>query len=86
MSERVPTKATLRALERVFVAEIEGRLPFQSRARIYQRLATEGLVEGDARTFGTGWSAVTVHGWALTHAGRYLYGQHCERLGEEETA
>ncbi len=68
---------TLKALEKVFVAEIEGRLPFQSKAAVYKRLRQQGLVDDMQRTFGSGWSAVTVRGYALTHAGRLLYCSQC---------
>lgn len=72
------SKATLNALERVFAAEIEGRLPFQSKARLYQRLADEGLVEPMERKFaGDRFGAITVSGWQLTHAGRLLYCMSC---------
>lgn len=65
-------KAAIQALEKVFAAEIEGRLPFQSRAMIYVRLEKEGLVEEMSRTF-PGRFAVIINGWQLTHAGRLLY-------------
>lgn len=72
------TKAELAALERVFTAEIEGRLPFQSKARIYQRMADEGLIEPMKRAFGAGERfPVTVTGWQLTHAGRITYCDSC---------
>lgn len=72
------TKAEIKALERVFAAEIEGRLPFQSRAKIYWRLFDDGLVEPMVRNFGVGpWGNLTVTGWQLTHAGRYLYCSSC---------
>jgi hypothetical protein len=73
------TKATIKALERVFAAEIEGRLPYQSRAKIYQQLADDGLIEPMERKFGGDriFGAVTVTGWQLTHAGRLLYCTSC---------
>lgn len=66
------TKKVLGALERVFAAEIEGRLPFQSKALIYLDLCDDGLVEPMERTFG-GRYPVIVKGWQLTHAGRIVY-------------
>ena len=76
------TKETLTALARVFLAEIEGRLPFQSKAKIYQRLADDGLVQPMERVFGRRERfPVTCHGWQLTHAGRLLY---CESCGAGE--
>ena len=72
-------KATIRALERVFAAEIEGRLPFQSKAKIFRQLADEGLIEPMERKFAGDriFGAVTVTGWQLTHAGRILYCCSC---------
>jgi hypothetical protein len=70
------TKKVLRALERVFAAEVEGRLPFQSKAPIYLDLCDEGMVEPMERTFG-GRSPVIVKGWQLTHAGRITYCGSC---------
>ena len=72
------TKATLNALEKVFAAEIENRLPFQSKARIFQRLVDDGLVEPMERTFGGDrFGAIVVKGYQLTHAGRLLYCSSC---------
>lgn len=82
MNNNKPTKATLQALERVWVAEIEGRLPYQSRSLIYVRLEKDGLVEEMSRTF-AGRFAVIVNGWQLTHAGRFLY---CESCTDENLA
>ena len=73
-----PSKKVLDALERVFSAEISDRLPFQSKAKIYRDLCEDGLLEPMERTFGTGVFRVVVKGYALTHAGRYFYGTHCE--------
>lgn len=76
------TKAELAALEKVFDAEINGRLPFQSKARIYQTLCNEGLLAPMRRLIGTGPFAVMVAGYELTHAGRFLYCASCDD-GEE---
>lgn len=72
------TKAVLKALEQVFGAEVEGRLPFQSKARIYTDMQVDGLVEPMSRTFGTRPSAVVVEGWQLTHRGRLIYSSSCD--------
>jgi hypothetical protein len=72
-----PPKRHLDALEKVFHAEIEARLPFQSKARVFQELADLGLLESMERKFGTGWTGITVTGWQLTHAGRFLYCSSC---------
>jgi hypothetical protein len=71
-------KKTIQALERVFAAEIEGRLPYQSTAKIYAVLHEEGLVEPMERNFGVDrLGTMTVPGWQLTHAGRFLYCSSC---------
>lgn len=68
----------LKALEKVFAAEINDRLPLQSRAKIFHRLSDEGLVAPMERSFGAGrFGAITVTGWQLTHAGRLLYCSSC---------
>jgi hypothetical protein len=72
----VATKKVLKALEKVFAAEIEGRLPFQSKALIYLDLQDEGLVQPMERTFG-GRHPVIVKGWQLTHVGRLAYCSAC---------
>lgn len=66
------TKKVLGALERVFAAEVENRLPFQSKALIYLDLCDQGLVEPMERTFG-GRFPIVAKGWQLTHAGRIIY-------------
>lgn len=71
------TKAKLKALEKVFAAEVEGRLPFQSKAKIMQKLCEEGLVAPMERTFPGVFFSVRVKGWELTHAGRFLYCSNC---------
>lgn len=69
-------KSTIKALERVFAAEIEDRLPFQSKAKIFQRLCEDGLLAPMERKFG-GRFPITVRGYELTHAGRFLYCSEC---------
>lgn len=76
------TKAELKALEKVFAAEVENRLPFQSKAAIYQSLLEQGMIQPFETTFGQGWSAVTVKGYQLTHLGRMSYCLSCE--GDDE--
>lgn len=77
------TKKTLRALEKVFAAEIVGHLPFQSKAKIFAELCDVGLLEPMQRRFG-GRFPVTVSGYQLTHAGRITYCASCE--GEDVRA
>lgn len=81
MADAPQTTASLKeiaALEKVFAAEIEDRLPFQSKAKIYQELCDRGLLQPMRRKFGSGWSAVTASGYQLTHAGRIIYCSSCE--------
>jgi hypothetical protein len=73
------TKAEMKMLERAFAAEIEDRLPFQSRSDIAHRLAKEGYlqpmtIEHQADRFGP----ITVKGWQLTHLGRLTYCASCD--------
>ena len=77
------TKAEIRALEKVFAAEVEARLPFQTKARIYRQLEERGYLKPYARRIGTGWLAVTVSGYALTHAGRIAYCETCRDVEEQ---
>lgn len=72
------TKKTLNALERVFVREIEGRLPFQSKAKIYRELCDQGLLTPMNRVLGGFPFPVTVSGYELTHAGRITYCMSCD--------
>lgn len=78
------TKADLKFLERIFTAEIEGRLPFQSKSKQLPRLEREGLVEPMTRSFGTDrFGTITAMGWTLTHAGRLAYCESCADLSGE---
>jgi hypothetical protein len=74
----VTTKAELAALEKVFAAEIEGRLPFQSNAKIFRRLCDEGFLEPMTRQFRPDrFGAIAVSGYQLSHAGRMTYCMSC---------
>ncbi|HBN8097954.1 TPA: hypothetical protein QBQ37_005126 [Pseudomonas aeruginosa] len=66
-------KRELQVLENVFVAEIEGRLPFQTKSKIAQDLAERGFLQRGSRMIGR----VEVSGYYLTHAGRYAYCASC---------
>jgi len=71
------TKAQFKALERVFAAEIQGRV-LQSRAKIYDEMATDGLVEHGTLILGRDqFGLIKVEGWSLTHAGRLVYCMQC---------
>jgi hypothetical protein len=72
------TKAELSALERVFAAEIDNRLPFQSKAKIFSRLCDGGYLKPMERIFGHERFGVLVKGYQLTHLGRLTYCSSCE--------
>jgi hypothetical protein len=73
------TRKELAALEKVFAAEIDDRLPFQSRAKVFQALCDSGHLEVGHRTYGVGERfPVTVSGYVLTHTGRIAYCQSCD--------
>lgn len=78
------TETARRALEKIFAAEIEGRLPYQSRSKVYLQLERDGLVAVMERIF-PGRLSVVVTGWQLTHAGRYLYCLSCDDRDREAT-
>jgi hypothetical protein len=75
--ESAETMTRMKALEKVFAAEIEGRLPFQSKAKIFQSLCDDGLIQPMERRFGADRFAVTINGWQLTHSGRIEYCSKC---------
>lgn len=77
------TKARFNALERIFAREIDGTLPFQSRAKIYEQMAQDGLVEQMTRSFGRDrFGMIMVMGWSFTHAGRIAYCMNCRDVPE----
>lgn len=72
------TKCKLKALEKVFAAEIENRLPFCSRAGIYRELCDEGLLMPMERVLGGPPFPVRISGFQLSHAGRFAYCVSCD--------
>lgn len=75
--------AELKWLEKVFAAEIEGRM-FQSKAAIMKRLEAAGYVEAGVETIPPDRSCpfpVTIRGWNLTHLGRLTYCMSCDKRG-----
>lgn len=76
----VVTKAELKVLERAFSAEIEQRLPFQTKSKLAAKLTTQGYLATMTDTIGSGPFAVTVTGYALTHLGRMTYCATCEEV------
>jgi hypothetical protein len=67
------SKQHFKALEKVFAAEIEGCLPFQSKAAVYNELRLDGMVEAVSVKMGI----CRVDGYELTHAGRMAYCAQC---------
>ena len=72
-------KAEFRMLEKVFAAEVENRLPFQTRSKIVERLKQAGFVQTLTIRVGTPPLHTTVKGWQLTHLGRITYCMACEK-------
>jgi len=68
MTKRPPSLKVMAALERVFAAEIDNRLPFVSKAAIYRKLLEAGLLRRRAP------------GYRLTPIGRQLYCSNAERV------
>jgi hypothetical protein len=67
-------KNELNALERIFAAEVDGRLPLQSTARIYHHLKDLGLVlYGTEKKGADRFGLIEVSGWYLSQAGRRAY-------------
>ena len=59
----------MKMLEKVWWAEVQGRLPFQSKSRQIKSLEAKGLIERMTVYI----SGCTVEGWQPTHSGRYHY-------------
>jgi hypothetical protein len=78
LKARAVTKRKLAALEKLFAAEIDGRLPFQSKARVFEELVSEQMAEESERIIGAGERfPVKVRGYELTHLGRLFYCGSC---------
>ena len=73
------TKTRMKMLERAFAAEVEDRLPFQSRSLLAHKLAEEGYLQPMEVSFKPDrFGPIVVKGWQLTHAGRITYCQSCD--------
>ena len=71
-------KAEMDALGRVFEAEIEDRLPLQSKAKIFEQLKADGFVEFTTINRGRDrFGSIDVKGYVLTHAGRLTFCMNC---------
>lgn len=78
------TKAQFKALERIFAAEIEGRLPLYSKAKIYREMEVAGLVHFGTFNLGRDrFGVIKVEGWGLTPAGRLTYCMQCSENTSE---
>jgi hypothetical protein len=77
-------KRELAILEKAFLAEINGMLPFQTNSKIAAKLANEGMLIPMETTFGRGTFAVVCKGYQLSHAGRFAYCSTCDD-DEDET-
>lgn len=82
-------KAGMKLLEQAFAAEVENRLPFQSRSMMAHKLAQDGYLqpmETWFRSYKPGsLGPVLVKGWQLTHLGRLTYCASCDE-GEASAA
>jgi hypothetical protein len=79
-------KKSLDALGKIFEAEIDRRLPYQSKAKIYKELERTGHVQFVEEILPVTklcpWS-IKISGWCLTHLGRYIYCYSCKYVDEE---
>lgn len=65
-------KKHYQALEKIFGAEIEGLLPFQSKSQTFRELAEYGLATETHHVLGGGFT-IKISGYELTHRGRHAY-------------
>ena len=78
MTKEKITKKDYKLLEAIWIKEISGLLPHQSKSKEYKRLEDEGLVVFDKQSLGKDrFGEIIVEGWYLTHAGRFLYCSNC---------
>lgn len=66
-------KSVFNMLEKVFAAEIEGRLPYQTKSKLAAEMKEFGYLEFGSERKGI----VTVSGYYLTHLGRFAYCDKC---------
>ena len=75
-------KRELQMLERVWIAEIEGRLPLQTKSKVAEKLTEDGYLIHDATVMG----GARVEGYWLSHAGRLSYCMSCDDSEEPRHA
>ena len=63
----------MKILEQAFCAEVENRLPFQTRSVLADTLEVNGYLQRMEVMFGN----VKVKGWQLTHLGHITYCASC---------
>lgn len=78
------TKRRMQALEKLFIADMEGSGPVQSKARVYDELETMNLAEKCQRVFGSGRFSVIVKGWKITLIGHFTYCEWADENCEDE--
>lgn len=69
-------KSSFNMLGKVFSAEIEGRLPYQTKSKLAGEMEDFGYLQYGSELMGM----VTVSGYYLTHAGRAAYCEACRDL------
>lgn len=69
-------KSVFNLLDRVFGAEVEGRLPYQTKSKLAKELEEFGYLEFGGEKMGV----VVVSGYYLTQAGRMAYCQACPEV------
>lgn len=75
----------IRWLEKIFTAEIQGRLPFQSTSKAMAELVEDGWIEPMTRTFGRDrFGAITATGYQLTARGHITYCEWASKQPEGE--
>lgn len=68
-------KKQLKVLEEAFWAEVEDRLPYQTKSKVAEKLAEDGFLEAVKMPLSR--YQVVVAGYVLTHAGRIVYCSTC---------
>lgn len=71
-------KRELAVLEKAFEAEINDRLPFQTRSKLAAWLERDGYLQPMTVEYSDNFGAMTVKGWQLTHLGRLTYCATCK--------
>lgn len=77
------TKAELNVLEKVFIAEINGR-KFQSKSKLVKSLADRGYLAEYTTEYADRFGWMRVDEWILTHLGRWSYCETCTEEPDDE--